>query len=104
MVSYPLIAEDAKPPGGQLLAALHPNLGIAAQYQRKLAALIDAMHAEMLAIINLSATSPHSPRACSRPWPRSRACTVSVPDRTVAFMSPGRASRRPCCARRAGRY
>jgi hypothetical protein len=81
VISYPLIAEDAKPPGGQLLAALHPNLGIAARYPRKLAALIDAMHAEMLAIINLSAASPHSPRACSRPWPRSRACTVSVPDR-----------------------
>jgi hypothetical protein len=26
MVSYALIAEDAKPPGGQLLAVLHPNL------------------------------------------------------------------------------
>ncbi len=49
------------PPRGQLLAALHPNLGIAAQYQRKLAALIDAMHPEMLAIINLSAASPHRP-------------------------------------------
>jgi hypothetical protein len=66
-VSHPLIAEDAKPSGGQLLAALHPNQGMAAQYQRRLAALIDAMHAEMLAIINLSAASPHSPCACSRP-------------------------------------
>jgi hypothetical protein len=71
-VSYPRIAEDAKPPGGQLLAALHPNLGIAAQYQRKLAALIDAMHPEMLAIINLSAVSPHRSRAPARPEGRQR--------------------------------
>ena len=65
-VSYPLVAEHE---GRRKAAAggAHPNQGIAAQYQHRLAALIDAMHAETPAIINLSAASPHSPGACSRP-------------------------------------
>jgi hypothetical protein len=59
-VSHPLIAEDAKPPGGQLLAALRPNLGIAAQSGRSIHAVLN------IAPVRRAPQNPYSAAASRR--------------------------------------
>jgi hypothetical protein len=59
-VSHPLIAEDAKPPGGQLMAAPRPNLGIAAQSGQSIHAVLN------IARVGLAPQNPYSAAASLR--------------------------------------
>jgi hypothetical protein len=81
-VSHPLIAEDAKPPGGQLMAAPRPNLGIAAQSGQSIHAVLNIARVRLGGLRLRTRIRPPpaaGSRGCNSPTARAgrRACSAS---------------------------